>query len=247
MRHLWYHVNMSEFHQEQRPPRAVFTALVVVMFFLTLSAADSVGFVPYYVDGTPPRVVADVPKEVALSELPMLGEQSVAGSVQLAEKPVVPTYLPDHISIPAINLELPVYNPQTKDDAQRVKNIGLTLKLIVDNFPAMQIIATGSSSFDLSNEITEPLTGRKFEFFLYPLSLSELFGSVCSLNSCKFLRPSRSGSESSPQIATSPQVSFLKYCFCQIEVVETPTTEFWSSSCSSGVCSICTGSSFGAS
>lgn len=109
---------MSEFHQEQRPPRAVFTALVVVMFFLTLSAADSVGFVPYYVDGTPPRVVADVPKEVALSELPMLGEQSVAGSVQLAEKPVVPTYLPDHISIPAINLELPVYNPQTKDDAQ---------------------------------------------------------------------------------------------------------------------------------
>ncbi|MBI5414705.1 ATP-binding protein [Candidatus Peregrinibacteria bacterium] len=62
------------------------------------------------------------------------------------------------------------------DEAQRVKNIGLTLKLIVDNFPEMQIIATGSSSFDLSNEISEPLTGRKNEFYLFPLSLSELSG-----------------------------------------------------------------------
>jgi len=60
------------------------------------------------------------------------------------------------------------------DEAQRVKNIGLTLKLIVDNFPSIQVIATGSSSFDLSNEITEPLTGRKYEFYLYPISLEEL-------------------------------------------------------------------------
>jgi len=59
------------------------------------------------------------------------------------------------------------------DEAQRVKNIGLTLKLIVDNYPKMQIIATGSSSFDLSNEIVEPLTGRKSEFYLYPFSLAE--------------------------------------------------------------------------
>jgi len=60
------------------------------------------------------------------------------------------------------------------DEAQRVKNIGLTLKIIVDNFPNVQVIATGSSSFDLSNEISEPLTGRKFEFYLYPFSLQEL-------------------------------------------------------------------------
>jgi len=60
------------------------------------------------------------------------------------------------------------------DEAQRVKNIGLTLKLMADNFPETQIIATGSSSFDLSNEIIEPLTGRKYEFYLYPFSLSEL-------------------------------------------------------------------------
>ena len=60
------------------------------------------------------------------------------------------------------------------DEAQRVKNIGLTLKLLVDAFPERQILATGSSSLDLADEIVEPLTGRKYEFHLYPLSLSEL-------------------------------------------------------------------------
>lgn len=60
------------------------------------------------------------------------------------------------------------------DEAQRVENIGLALKLIVDNFPEIQVIATGSSSFDLSNKIVEPLTGRKYEFFLYPLAMKEL-------------------------------------------------------------------------
>lgn len=60
------------------------------------------------------------------------------------------------------------------DEAQRVKNIGLTIKLLVDNFPHIQVVATGSSSFDLSNEIVEPLTGRKYEFYLYPFSLTEL-------------------------------------------------------------------------
>lgn len=62
------------------------------------------------------------------------------------------------------------------DEAQRVKDIGLKLKILVDNFPEEQIIATGSSSFDLSNEISEPLTGRNFEFWLFPLSLVEIIG-----------------------------------------------------------------------
>ena len=60
------------------------------------------------------------------------------------------------------------------DEAQRVKNIGLTLKLIIDTFPDVQIVATGSSSFDLSNKVNEPLTGRALEFILYPFSYSEL-------------------------------------------------------------------------
>ena len=60
------------------------------------------------------------------------------------------------------------------DEAQRIKNIGITLKLLVDNFKEIQIIATGSSSFDLANNISEPLTGRKYEFYVYPFSLEEL-------------------------------------------------------------------------
>ena len=60
------------------------------------------------------------------------------------------------------------------DEAQRIKNIDLSLKIAVDNFPNIQIVATGSSSFELSNKINEPLTGRKYEFHLYPFSINEL-------------------------------------------------------------------------
>jgi len=60
------------------------------------------------------------------------------------------------------------------DEAQRVKNIGITLKLFVDNFSDRQVVATGSLSLDLSNEIIEPLTGRKYEFQLFPFALAEL-------------------------------------------------------------------------
>ncbi len=60
------------------------------------------------------------------------------------------------------------------DEAQRITDIGLCLKLITDNIPDVQVIATGSSSFDLSNKINEPLTGRKLEYWMYPLSFGEL-------------------------------------------------------------------------
>lgn len=60
------------------------------------------------------------------------------------------------------------------DEAQRIKNIGINLKILVDNYPEMQLIVTGSSSFDLANEINEPLTGRVWEYFLPPLSINEL-------------------------------------------------------------------------
>ena len=62
------------------------------------------------------------------------------------------------------------------DEAQRIKDIGVKLKLLVDNFPNQQVIATGSSSFELANEVIEPLTGRNIQFALYPLSLPELAG-----------------------------------------------------------------------
>jgi len=60
------------------------------------------------------------------------------------------------------------------DEAQKVTNIGLILKLLSDTYPQTQIIATGSSSFDLANKVNEPLTGRALEFTLYPFSLREL-------------------------------------------------------------------------
>lgn len=60
------------------------------------------------------------------------------------------------------------------DEAQRVENIGITIKLLVDTYPDMQIIATGSSSFELANKITEALTGRARFYKLYPLSYEEI-------------------------------------------------------------------------
>jgi len=60
------------------------------------------------------------------------------------------------------------------DEAQRVSTIGLAIKLLTDTAPDLQVIATGSSAFELSSRIEEPLTGRKREFRLYPFSLIEL-------------------------------------------------------------------------
>ncbi|MDR2424499.1 MAG: ATP-binding protein [Prevotellaceae bacterium] len=60
------------------------------------------------------------------------------------------------------------------DEAQYVKNIGIKLKLITDQIPDIQLIVTGSSSLDLANEINEPLTGRKREILLFPLSFVEM-------------------------------------------------------------------------
>jgi predicted AAA+ superfamily ATPase len=60
------------------------------------------------------------------------------------------------------------------DEAQRIENIGISLKLITDQLKDVQLIATGSSAFELANRIQEPLTGRKWEYFLYPLSFGEM-------------------------------------------------------------------------
>ena len=63
------------------------------------------------------------------------------------------------------------------DEAQKVDNIGLTLKLIVDNMPDVQVIATGSSAFELRNCLNEPLTGRKYEYQMFPISSREIYQS----------------------------------------------------------------------
>lgn len=93
-------------HIAQKPPAGVFLATTVVIFFLTLSAADSVGFVPYYIDGTPPRS-ASAMKAVDLAQLPTLGNEPTHAQATL----------PVRIKIAAINLDLPVQNPDTRDIA----------------------------------------------------------------------------------------------------------------------------------
>ncbi|MFP4470048.1 MAG: ATP-binding protein [Bacteroidales bacterium] len=60
------------------------------------------------------------------------------------------------------------------DEAQQISNIGKVLKILYDTFPDIRIIATGSSSFDLGNKLSEPLTGRSRVYHLYPFSIEEL-------------------------------------------------------------------------
>jgi len=60
------------------------------------------------------------------------------------------------------------------DEGQRVENIGITIKLIHDTYPEIKMLVTGSSSLDLANKISEPLTGRSEEIILYPLSVTEV-------------------------------------------------------------------------
>lgn len=62
------------------------------------------------------------------------------------------------------------------DEMQYLKNPGLVLKIIADNFPQLTAVATGSSAFDLANKLNEPLTGRHFKYQLFPFSYSEIHG-----------------------------------------------------------------------
>jgi predicted AAA+ superfamily ATPase len=59
------------------------------------------------------------------------------------------------------------------DEAQRIEGIGLTMKIIIDQFKGVQLFSSGSSSFDLANKLNESLTGRKWEYRLYPISWEE--------------------------------------------------------------------------
>ncbi len=60
------------------------------------------------------------------------------------------------------------------DEAQRIRDIGIKLKLVTDQLPEVQLVASGSSAFELANQINEPLTGRKWQYHLFPVSFEEL-------------------------------------------------------------------------
>lgn len=73
------------------------------------------------------------------------------------------------------------------DEAQRIADIGLRLKLITDQIPAVQVIATGSSSFELASKVNEPLTGRKREFKMFPLTFGEMVNETSLLDELRMI------------------------------------------------------------
>lgn len=73
------------------------------------------------------------------------------------------------------------------DEAQKIENIGSKLKLITDYLKEIQVIATGSSAFELRNNLNEPLTGRKFEHKLFPISFNEMVKNNGLLNEIRML------------------------------------------------------------
>lgn len=73
------------------------------------------------------------------------------------------------------------------DEAQRIYDIGIVLKLIIDNISNVKVIVTGSSSFELANRINEPLTGRKIDYFLFPLSFTEMVENTNLLEESRLL------------------------------------------------------------
>jgi predicted AAA+ superfamily ATPase len=89
------------------------------------------------------------------------------------------------------------------DEAQRIADIGVKLKLITDNITEVKLLATGSSSFELANKINESLAGRKWEYMLYPLSFAELVNHHDLLEEQRLL-PHRLVYGSYPEIVTSP-------------------------------------------
>jgi hypothetical protein len=74
------------------------------------------------------------------------------------------------------------------DEAQRIPEIGIVLKLIVDEIPQIQVIATGSSSFELGHQVIEPLTGRKYLYTLYPIAFQEMVHHIGILEESRLLQ-----------------------------------------------------------
>ncbi len=73
------------------------------------------------------------------------------------------------------------------DEAQRIKDIGLRIKLITDQIAGVQVVATGSSSFELSSKLNESLVGRKREFRMFPISFAEMVGNTSFLEETRMI------------------------------------------------------------
>ena len=91
------------------------------------------------------------------------------------------------------------------------------MKLFADYIKGIQVIASGSSAFELRNSLNEPLTGRKFEFSLFPLSFSEMVRHTNLLKEIRQL-PNRLVYGYYPEIVTHPQDAERLLKFCQIAI-----------------------------
>ena len=98
---------------------------------------------------------------------------------------------------------LSAYHIVVIDEAQRISDIGLRLKLITDQVPGVQVIATGSSSFDLAGKVSEPLTGRKREYTLFPLTFAEMVADTNLLDELRLL-PHRMVYGYYPKVVSTP-------------------------------------------
>lgn len=90
------------------------------------------------------------------------------------------------------------------DEAQKIDNIGSILKLFADYCKEVQVIASGSSAFELRNALNEPLTGRKFEYTLYPISFMEMVEHSNLIHELRQL-PQRLVYGCYPEIVTHPE------------------------------------------
>lgn len=95
----------------------------------------------------------------------------------------------------AVQLKAYIGNPDLViiDEAQRVENIGISIKLLHDTYPDIRLLVTGSSSLDLANKVTEPLTGRSQEVQLFPFSVREVSSSPAELEPNALIALDRGG------------------------------------------------------
>lgn len=132
---------MNEPNAQQGAPKGVFLATTVVMFVLALSAAESVGFVPYYVDGSSPTH-----ERVALSSIPQLGDD-------VSSLGVVPT----RIMIPTIDLDVQIQNPQTKEPAA----LDALLSAGPVRYPDSALLGEGGTIFIFAHSSHLPIVHNK--------------------------------------------------------------------------------------
>ncbi len=111
-------------YKRNKPPKALFLSVFVLAFFCLFSVADSLGLVPYYIDGTNPagaQIAATESHDLALSALPQLGEESgsadsaLAAAAHAANAPALKQVViyPVHITISSVGIDLPIQNPST--------------------------------------------------------------------------------------------------------------------------------------